>query len=150
MQAIYFDMDGTLADLYNVQDWERKLNSGDESPYIEALPLCDMQELNDICEQFAKAGIIIGVISWLAKNSDRYYDARVRQAKKDWLANNFPCASEVHIVRYGTTKLACANIKDAMLVDDNIQVLSGWNGGAVLHANKKMLKNLKKLLDTIL
>lgn len=150
MQAIYFDMDGTLADLYAVQDWEYKLNAHDETPYIEAVPLVDMQELCEVCEQFAALGITIGVISWLAMNSDRYYDARVRAAKREWLARHFPVADEVHIVKYGTTKLSCANEKDSILVDDNAKVRAGWGGtGGAIDATGNILASLRKVLHKI-
>ena len=39
MQAVYFDMDGTIANLYNVEGWESKLRAEDASPYADASPL---------------------------------------------------------------------------------------------------------------
>ena len=34
--TIYFDMDGTIANLYAVENWLPKLRNKDESPYAEA------------------------------------------------------------------------------------------------------------------
>lgn len=36
MATIYFDMDGTLAGLFFVKDFSKKLSAGDMSPYTEA------------------------------------------------------------------------------------------------------------------
>ena len=43
--TIYFDMDGTIADLYGVENWLPKLRAEDASPYAEATPLTDMENL---------------------------------------------------------------------------------------------------------
>ena len=82
-EAIYFDMDGTIADLYNVENWLERLRANDETPYIEAEPLVNMQKLQDMLESFAMLGITIGVISWLAKGSSKSYDKKVRTAKNN-------------------------------------------------------------------
>ena len=37
--TIFFDMDGTIADFYNVPNWLLKLRNNDASPYEEAVPL---------------------------------------------------------------------------------------------------------------
>ena len=44
-KMICFDMDGTLADLYGVQDWLDYLIEEDETPYLIAEPMCNMCEL---------------------------------------------------------------------------------------------------------
>ena len=36
---IYFDLDGTLADFYSVDNWLQKILENDSSPYREARPL---------------------------------------------------------------------------------------------------------------
>ena len=49
-KAIYFDMDGTVANLYDVPNWLEKLQAQDVTPYIEAKPLIDMEELKTISD----------------------------------------------------------------------------------------------------
>lgn len=39
MKTIYFDLDGTLVNLYNVPNWLQKIRSEDVSPYLDAEPL---------------------------------------------------------------------------------------------------------------
>lgn len=46
MQAIYFDLDQTLADLAGVPNWLEKLHAEDATPYADASPLVDMVRHN--------------------------------------------------------------------------------------------------------
>lgn len=146
MQAIYLDMDGTIANLYGVENWEYKLNHDDVTPYQEAQPLHNMQELNAILKEFAALGVTIGVISWLAMHSTKSYNALTRRAKREWLQKYLPCASEIHLVKYGTNKKSCAKIKDALLIDDNMKVREQWKGETLNPLDKNFMKNLKNLL----
>lgn len=146
MKAIYFDMDGTIADLYSVENWEYKLNHEDVTPYQEAAPMHDMQKLNNILSEFTKLGVTIGVISWLAMHSTKPYNAATRRAKRDWIAKHLPIAQEIHLVKYGTNKKSCAKIKDALLVDDNAQVRKQWKGETLNPLNENFIENLENLL----
>lgn len=145
-KAIYFDMDGTIADLYGVENWEYKLRSFDPTPYKEAQPLVDMDALVDVCSQLIALGITIGVISWLSKDSTKEYDKQVRAAKREWLRQNFPCVSEYHLVKYGTPKHYVRNVKESILVDDNDDVCAKWNGNTI-DAKQDIIKELQKILD---
>lgn len=126
MKAIYFDMDGTIANLYSIDNWEQRLSNEDTTPYAEAEPLYDMEKLNAFCEALKALGFTIGVISWTAKNGSASYNKGVRAVKRAWLKRYLPCATEVHIVKYGTSKRSCAKIKDSILIDDNRDVRKQW------------------------
>lgn len=145
-KIIAFDMDGTIADLYGVPDWCNKINSFDPSPYIEAKPLWNMDDLRDTLLDMVAAGWEIRVISWLAKCGTPAYNAKVRAAKRAWLERyNFP-AEKVHLLAYGTTKAdAIRHMKaPAVLVDDNARVRSGWHLGDVI--DPRDTSNLPRLL----
>ena len=43
--TIYFDMDGTIADLYGAKDWLPRLRAYDAKIYAEARPICNMNTL---------------------------------------------------------------------------------------------------------
>lgn len=145
-KAIYFDMDGTVADLYGVENWEVRLLSHDVTPYEEAEPLFNMTELNSILEQLKTYGVVVGVISWLAIGSTKDYDKATRRAKRAWIKKHLPAATELHFVKYGTPKHRVAKIKDSVLVDDNKQVRKAWKNGATLNpCRKDFLKLLKKV-----
>lgn len=133
-KAIYFDMDGTIADLYGVENWERKLVSHDVTPYEEAEPLWNMEKLNSVLNDLKGLGVVVGVISWLAIGSNKSYDKKTRKAKKDWIKKHLPCVEEIHLVKYGTPKHYCPKVKtEAILVDDNTNVCSKWTRGKTIN-----------------
>ena len=87
--TIFFDMDGTIADLYGVENWLDYLIASDALPYEIAKPLIRLNALARILNRLQKQGYKVGVISWLAKNSNTDYDEKVTKAKKEWLIENF-------------------------------------------------------------
>ena len=152
-KAIYFDMDGTVADLYNVSNWLEKLRNSDVSPYVEAAPLVDMNELDNILQKFVAIGFVIGVISWSAMDGSKEYNKETRKAKKAWIKANMPSVSEFHVVKYGTSKHTVAKVRGSILVDDNAQVRKAWeryteeNYTIDASDSQKLLENLQKVLD---
>ena len=152
-KAIYFDMDGTVADLYNVSNWLEKLRNSDVSPYVEAAPLIDMEKLNNILQQFVAIGFVVGVISWSAMNGSKEYNKETRKAKKAWIKANMPSVSEFHVVKYGTSKHTVAKVRGSILVDDNAKVRKAWeryteeNYTIDASNSQKLLENLQKVLD---
>ena len=85
---ICFDMDGTIANLYAVEDWLPKLRAEDASPYLDAKPMWDMEALAGILRQLQDQGITITVITWLAKDSSAEYKKAVREAIIDLFTRN--------------------------------------------------------------
>ena len=148
-KTLVFDMDGTIANLYGVNNWLEMLRAEDPTPYIIAEPMYNVNILNFILNQLKADGWKIVVTTWLAKGSTKYYDTLVREAKLAWLEeHNFPF-DEVHMVKYGTTKANCTRKLGGfqILVDDNETVRKGWTLGATIDANENILKILEKLLD---
>lgn len=146
-KMIVFDMDGTIADLYGVENWLEYLKNEDTTPYEIAPPLYDMNELRTVLLECKKQGFKIAVTSWLAGGSTKAYDKKVRQAKRKWLTKyNFP-ADEIHLVKYGTTKAECTRKHGGfqILIDDNEKVRKGWNLGATINANENILPILKDM-----
>lgn len=148
-KMIVFDMDGTIADLYNVNGWLEMLRAENPMPYVMAQPMYDMEELVEILEELKEIGWRIAVTSWLSMNSTREYDRMVRKAKREWLERySFPY-DEIHLVAYGTTKANCTRKLGGyqILVDDNEKVRKGWTLGDTINANENILEELRKLLD---
>ena len=109
MMNFIFDMDGTIADLYHVEDWLTKLRAEDASPYEDAAPMWNMCELCEILRALQDMGHHVTVVSWLAKDSTKNYNRSTRAAKRKWLkTHNFPF-DEIHLVKYGTPKSKYAN-----------------------------------------
>ena len=149
MYTIYFDMDGTIADLYNVENWLPKLRAENPSPYAEAEAMVDMGELQLYLSILQNRGCKLGVISWLSKGSSKSYDKMVRQAKKNWLKENLPeiTFDETHFVKYGTRKDYIAKDKDGILFDDSEEVRNNWRGIAVNPNTEDIIEFLKKVKE---
>ena len=134
LKMICFDMDGTIADLYGVENWLEKLRAYDASPYLTAEPMCDMEELAFLLEVAQHRGIEIRIISWLSKETTKDYDEMVRIAKRAWLKAQGLPVDHFHGVAYGATKADSVrkylgNEDTAILFDDNAKVRQGWHLG---------------------
>ena len=81
--TIYFDMDGTIADLYGVENWLEYLINKNAFPYENAKPLLKLSLLARILNELQRNGYRLGIISWLAKNSNEEYDKAVTDAMSD-------------------------------------------------------------------
>lgn len=147
-KVLVFDLDGTVVDLYGVKNWLAYLVAHDETPYKIAKPLYDMNLLNSILNELKADGWEIVITTWLAKNSNKDYDNRVRKEKLDWLAKyNFPY-DEIHMIKYGTTKANCTRKKGGyqVLVDDVASIRNGWTLGDTINAKENIIEELNKLL----
>ena len=127
-KVIYFDMDGTIANLYAVEGWLDMLRNFEPYPYLEAAPMCDMFKLVKVLNTLKAKGYTIGVITWLSKEGTKEYDKEVRAMKRLWLEAHglWACMDEVHMVKYGTPKHRVAKIRQGILIDDNSAVREAW------------------------
>ena len=130
--TIFFDMDGTIADLYGVENWLDYLIASDTLPYEIAKPLIRLNALARILNRLQKQGYKVGVISWLAKNSNTAYDEKVTRAKREWLKKHLASVNfdEIHIVKYGTPKQMFAKTENDILFDDEEKNRNDWTGKA--------------------
>ena len=145
-KAIYFDMDGTIANLYGIENWAEKLSSNDVTPYEQAEVMLNMQSLAHRLNALQRNGYTIGIISWLAKNADNEYNTRVEEVKMAWLAKHLPSVKwdKISIVAYGTPKSTCGN---GILFDDEEPNRKEWRGQAYDVDN--IIEILKKLYTFI-
>lgn len=130
--TIFFDMDGTIADLYGVENWLDYLIAKDALPYEIAKPLLRLNALARVLNRLQKEGYRIGIISWLAKNSTENYDEDVTRAKREWLKKHLASVdfNEINIVKYGTPKQTFAKTDEDILFDDEEKNRKEWTGKA--------------------
>lgn len=128
-KAIYFDMDGTIANLYGIDGWLDYIINESTKPYREAKALVNMRQLGKELNRLKQNGYTIGIISWLAKGATNEYNERVTQAKRNWLAKHLSAVQfdEIHIVEYGTPKQTLGN---GILFDDEEPNRTNWRGKA--------------------
>ena len=142
IRQINFDMDGTIADLYGVEGWLADLINKSVRPYAEAKALLRLNTLARLLNKLQKKGYKLCIITWLAKNSDEEYDARVAETKRKWLAKKIPSVKwdEIIIVKYGTPK---QTLGKGILFDDEEQNRKAWEGQA--YDVKNIIEILKGL-----
>ena len=131
VKAIYFDMDGTIADLYGVEGWLADLEAHRTRPYEEARVMHNMSALAKAIHKAQSKGIKIGVISWLSKTATEDYNKAVEKAKRKWLKKHLKSVDfdEVYIVPYGTPKSTVAK-QTGILFDDEERNRKEWRGNA--------------------
>ena len=129
LMTIWFDMDGTIADLYAVDNWLPKLRAYDASPYAEAAPLLRLCDLARNLHKLQKLGYTIGIISWLSKDPNPAYGEAVTAAKLTWLKKHLPSVywDYIHIVPYGTPKHTICG--EGILFDDEAKNRDTWDCG---------------------
>ena len=145
--TIYLDMDGTIADLYEVNNWLPRLRAYDAKIYAEARPLCNMNTLARRLNKIQRKGVKIGVISWGSKDKNPAFLETVKTEKMRWLRQHLKSVSfdEIHIVEYGTKKTIFHSSPDDILFDDETGNLIDWgNGGFHPDAMTNVLKVLAK------
>lgn len=141
---IWFDMDGTIADLYGVENWLEMLINKDATPYAIAKPLINLSLLARLMNKAQKNGYEICVVTALAKDSTKEYDEKVIKAKKMWLGTHLKSVqfNEIRFVPYTFVKND-VNTGNDILFDDEERHLTAWTGKAV-HATK-IIETLKAL-----
>lgn len=141
-KAIYFDMDGTIADLYAVDGWLADLRAERIRPYAEARPLVNLSRLARKLNFLTKKGYSVNVISWTSKGGSENYNAEVAEVKKAWLAKHLPSVSfsEIFIIPYGTPKSTCGS---GILFDDEKPNRDEWGAGA--HDATEIFEVLREL-----
>lgn len=141
---IWFDMDGTIADLYSVNKWLDMIIAEDETPYAIAKPLVNLSLLARLMNKAQKHGYEICIVTALAKDSTKEYDKKVIEAKKLWLKKHLKSVNfnTIKFVPYWFTKND-VNTGNDILFDDEERHLKKWTGKAV--PASEMIKTLKFL-----
>lgn len=128
--TINFDMDGTLADLYGVENWLEMLRDSDPTPYAIAKPLIRLNVLARKLNQLQRQGFELAIISWLSKSGNSEYNELVTTVKEKWLAKHLPSVhwDRITIVEYGTPKEEYCGSPLDILFDDEEKNRENWNG----------------------
>jgi len=128
MKKLFFDMDGTVADLYGHEGWLEALQAEEKGLFLNLFPLHDMKIFNEMIMNLIKNGWSIGIITWLPMNGSVEYLETVAKEKWLWAQKWMPYINEFHALPYGTPKQNAPfqRAKQMVLVDDNLEVLKMW------------------------
>ena len=126
---IYFDMDGTIADLYGVENWLEDLLHEEVRPYKVARPLVNLNALARVLNRLIREGHTVNIISWSSRCGGPEYHEAIRQAKLRWLEKHLASVrfTSIEILPYGTPKELYGT---GILFDDEEKNREAWGAGA--------------------
>lgn len=147
MKAIYFDMDGTIANFYDVPNWLDFLIASDPTPYRVAKPLVNMNSLARLLNRLRARGYHIGIVSWTSKSGTDEFNEAIKVAKLKWLDRHLHSVTwdEIEIIPYGFPKQkAVRYASEGILFDDEAPNRNNWTGTA--YDVENILEILKGLI----
>lgn len=125
---IYFDLDGTVYNLYGVNEWEPKLRAENPNVFREGSFIGDYQEFMNICNKLLEKGVQFGVITWLPMQASPEYEVECELVKREWVQRYMPFVSEFIAQSYGVPKqnAIIKRAKTMYLLDDNTEICEMW------------------------
>ena len=103
-KKIYFDLDGTVYNLYGQKDWLKRLDNEDETVFKTGDFIGDYDEFMTIIHKLFEKGVEFGVITWLPMYATPSFERKCAEVKKDWIYKYLPFVNEIHIIPYGIPK----------------------------------------------
>ena len=124
--AILLDMDGTIADTYNVPNWLDQLRNESTLPFEVARPLVSESTLLSL---FGNENIVICTMLPKGVALGTPYADACQRAKQQWLERHFPSLQNaVLFMEYGDNKSLGEFSKNCLLVDDSATIRDNFNG----------------------
>ena len=146
MNTIYFDIDGTIYDLYGFDNWLECILSERTECYTKGKLLVDFNYFTNELYRLKEKGYKLGIITWLSKNATKKYENKVRKAKyrylNKWFKNIF---DEIHIIQYGKDKSYYCNENDILFDDEEKNRLQWLNKNGISYDVNNILEILKTL-----
>lgn len=127
--TIWFDMDGTIADLYAVKNWLNDLHNEQIRPYVLAKPLLHFASFARMLHRLQQNGYKIGIVTWGAKTANASFNMAVEIAKRQWLKKHLPSViwDDFQFFPYGVNK-DVVNAGNDILFDDEENNRANWQG----------------------
>lgn len=126
-QKVYLDMDGTIANLYSIDNWLERLRKEDTTIFLECNPLISEK---DLLKVFPPKSHEIIILSMTPLNCSKSYHENVIAQKNKWLDIHFPSITKRIYKKYGNNKNLKNSVK-AILVDDNATIRNNYKGMAL-------------------
>lgn len=145
---VWFDMDGTLADLYSDPNWLKEVRSYNPAPYLNAKPIYEQRSLLRSLSALKAKGFKLGIISWASKITTTKYTKETKAAKVKWLKEHdlYNMFDKILITSYGDNKSnRCSYYGRGILVDDEEGNLDSWKLGRTICAKDNILPAIEQL-----
>lgn len=142
---VFVDMDGTVADLYDVPGWLGRILAGDETPYSVARPCGDLDGLRELARR-----VDVAFLSWGPRGADSAFLGRVRAAKRAWLDAHGLEGVPLLCIAYGTPKSRAAVAAGAYLLDDEERNIQDWERAGGFGVLVRDFEDVERFLETAL
>lgn len=145
-RTVYFDMDGTIANLYAVPDVFKRLDANDATPYAEAIPI---PKYIDMMHQFKEMGYKVGIITACSRFPPNTPDDVKAKMNIETEANKIKWLKEqglwgiidtFQFIPCGVSKYEVTEDKTGVLVDDEDKVLATWYSDRIKAVNEHKAK----------
>ena len=83
-KKIFFDLDGTLYDLYNIENWLDSLQNEDATVFERGNFIGNYDEFIAIVKELMFKGYTFGVISWLPMYATPEFENECAEVKRKW------------------------------------------------------------------
>lgn len=136
MNTIWFDMDGTIYNFYDIPNWMEMLEKGRYGVYnMLGYRRRHLTRIMEVVAALVKQGWRVGVLTWGSKSGSADFEA-ISDMKRAWLRTNCPILySKGYFccLPYGVSKAEymIENFQPDgegmhVLVDDNLRVREDW------------------------
>lgn len=128
-KKVYFDLDGTLYNLYGIENWLDYLENEKSGIFLVGKFIGDYEGFINEIQRLLVGGYEFGVITWLPMGASREYEEKCRAEKATWIKKYLPFATEINICSYGIPKQNCVQKRcsEMILIDDNTEVCKVWD-----------------------
>ncbi|MGN0961492.1 MAG: hypothetical protein ACI4PF_04765 [Christensenellales bacterium] len=127
-KKIYFDLDGTVYNLYGIENWLQYLDEENSEVFLMGDFMVDYKKFMDCIASLTKKGYSFGVITWLPMRASVEFEEDCRQQKIKWVKQFLPFVTEITCQSYGIPKQNAIQKKSEkmFLIDDNKEVCNIW------------------------
>ena len=122
--VVYLAMDGTIANLYGIENWLGRLRNEDSTIFTECETLITEKALFDL---YPVEKYEIRILSMTPKKATKRYCMSVIAQKNEWLDIHFPHIKKRIYLPYGHNK----NLKNSVnkiLIDDSEIIRNNFRG----------------------
>lgn len=127
-KKIFFDLDGTLYNLYEIDNWLDSLKYEDATVFERGDFIGDYERFMNVVKELLAKGFTFGVISWLPMYATPEFENECAKVKEKWVKKYLPFVDEMTFQRYGTPKQNAIQKKaqTMYLLDDSKEVGRVW------------------------